>query len=138
VKSILGVSPKVKDSIKDPFKYETWLGSIHDGLRVIVKGMTTAIGFVSTSALLLALSLDSGFLRFGYFGVVFLFTEFPLRQQISCLFYFPYLRYFVGHEHTLVNLEVMYLFFTFTSRTLTGIQKIIQSINKIQSYKVLQ
>jgi hypothetical protein len=27
------------------------LGSIHDGLRVIVKGMTTAMGFVSTSAL---------------------------------------------------------------------------------------
>jgi hypothetical protein len=33
--------------------------------------------------------------------VVFLFTEFPLRQQISCLFYFPHLRYFVTHEHTL-------------------------------------
>jgi hypothetical protein len=27
VKSILGVGPKVNDSIKDPFKYETWLGS---------------------------------------------------------------------------------------------------------------
>jgi hypothetical protein len=51
VKSILGVGPKVKESIKDPFKYETWLGSVHDGLRVIVKVMTTAIGFVSTSAL---------------------------------------------------------------------------------------
>jgi hypothetical protein len=51
VKSILGVSPKVNESIKNPFKYETWLGSVHDGLRVIVKGMTTAIGFVSTSAL---------------------------------------------------------------------------------------
>jgi hypothetical protein len=51
VKSILGVGPKVKESIKDPFKLETWLGSVHDGLRVIVKGMTTAMGFVSTSAL---------------------------------------------------------------------------------------
>jgi hypothetical protein len=51
VKSISGVSHKVKDSIKDPFKYETWLESIHDGLHVIVKGMTTAIGFVSKSAL---------------------------------------------------------------------------------------
>jgi predicted transcriptional regulator len=50
-KSILGVSPKVKESIKDPFKSVTWLGSVHDGLRVIFKGMTTAIGFVSTSAL---------------------------------------------------------------------------------------
>jgi hypothetical protein len=27
------------------------LGSVHVGLRVIVKGMTTAIGFVSMSAL---------------------------------------------------------------------------------------
>jgi hypothetical protein len=51
VKSILGVGLKVKKSIKDPFKYETWLGNVHHGLRVIVKGMTTTIGFVSTSAL---------------------------------------------------------------------------------------
>jgi hypothetical protein len=27
------------------------LGSVHDGLHVIVKGMTTAMGFVSTNAL---------------------------------------------------------------------------------------
>jgi hypothetical protein len=51
VKSILEVGPKVKDSIKDPFKYETWLGSVHDVFRVIVKSVTTAIGFVSTSTL---------------------------------------------------------------------------------------
>jgi hypothetical protein len=51
VKSILGVSPKVNKSIKDPFKYETWLRSVHDGFHVIVKGTTTAIGFVSTSVL---------------------------------------------------------------------------------------
>jgi hypothetical protein len=51
VKSILGVGPKVKESIKDPFKYETWLGSVHDELRVIVKGMTIVMSFVSTSAL---------------------------------------------------------------------------------------
>jgi hypothetical protein len=51
VKSILKVGPKVKESIKDLFKYETWLGSVHDELRIIVKGMTTAIGFVNTSAL---------------------------------------------------------------------------------------
>jgi len=42
VKSILGIGPKVKESIEDPFKYETWLGSVHDGLRVKVKDMTTA------------------------------------------------------------------------------------------------
>jgi hypothetical protein len=42
VKSILGICRKVKESIEDPFKYETWLESIHDGLRVRVKGMTTA------------------------------------------------------------------------------------------------
>jgi hypothetical protein len=42
VKSILRISPKVKESIEDPLKYETWLGSVHDGLHVRVKGMTTA------------------------------------------------------------------------------------------------
>jgi len=51
--------------------------------------------------------LDSGFPGFGCPGVVFLFTEFPLRQQISSLFYFPHLRYFVAHEHTLGYLEVI-------------------------------
>jgi hypothetical protein len=49
--------------------------------------------------------LDGGFLGFGCLEVVCLFTEFPLRQQISCLFYFPHLRYFVAHEHTLGNFE---------------------------------
>jgi hypothetical protein len=29
VKSILGRSPKVTESIKDPFKWKTWLGSVH-------------------------------------------------------------------------------------------------------------
>jgi hypothetical protein len=42
VKSILGVGPKVKDSIDDPFKLKTWLGSVHYGRRVRVKGMATA------------------------------------------------------------------------------------------------
>jgi len=51
VKSILRVGPKVNESIKDPFKQETWLGSVHNGFRVIVKGMTTAMSFVSMSAL---------------------------------------------------------------------------------------
>jgi hypothetical protein len=38
--------------------------------------------------------------------MVFLFTEFPLHQQISCLFQIPHLRYFVAHKHTLGYLEV--------------------------------
>jgi hypothetical protein len=42
VKSILGVSPKVKESIKNPLRWKIWLGSVHDGLCVRVKGMTTA------------------------------------------------------------------------------------------------
>jgi hypothetical protein len=42
VKSILGIGPKVKESIEDSFKYETWLGSVHDRLCVRVKDMTTA------------------------------------------------------------------------------------------------
>jgi len=42
VKSILGVGPKVKESIKNRFRGKIWLGSIHDRLRVRVKGMTTA------------------------------------------------------------------------------------------------
>jgi hypothetical protein len=49
VKFILGVGPKVKESIKNPFRWKIWLGSVHDGLRVRVKGMTTAYGYVSTS-----------------------------------------------------------------------------------------
>jgi hypothetical protein len=36
LKSILGVGPKVKDSIEDPFKEVTWLGGIHVGLHVRV------------------------------------------------------------------------------------------------------
>jgi hypothetical protein len=51
VKSILGVGPKVKESIKNPFRWKIWLGSVHDRLRVRVKGMTTAQGYVSTSVL---------------------------------------------------------------------------------------
>jgi hypothetical protein len=42
VKSILGVSPKVKESIKNPFRWKIWLESVHVGLHVKVKGMTTA------------------------------------------------------------------------------------------------
>jgi hypothetical protein len=41
VKSILGVGPKVKESIKNPFRWQIWLGGIRDGLHVRVKGMTT-------------------------------------------------------------------------------------------------
>jgi hypothetical protein len=56
VKSILGRSPKVKDSIEDPFKYETWLGSVHDGFRVRVIGMIMSSGYVSVNFYVLALS----------------------------------------------------------------------------------
>jgi hypothetical protein len=42
VKSILGVVSKVKESIKNPVRWKIWLGSVHDGLCVRVKGMTTA------------------------------------------------------------------------------------------------
>jgi hypothetical protein len=50
-KSILEVGPKVKESIQNRFRWKIWLESIHDGLRVRVKGMTTAKGYVSTSVL---------------------------------------------------------------------------------------
>jgi hypothetical protein len=40
LKSILGVGPKVKDSIEDPF---TWLGGVRVGLHVRVQGTTTTL-----------------------------------------------------------------------------------------------
>jgi hypothetical protein len=42
LKSILGVSPKVNDSIEDPFRQETWLGGVCVGLHVRKQGTTTA------------------------------------------------------------------------------------------------
>jgi hypothetical protein len=51
VKSILGVGSKVKESIKNSFRGKIWLGSVHNGLRVRVKGMTIAYGCVSMSVL---------------------------------------------------------------------------------------
>jgi hypothetical protein len=42
VKSILGVGLKVKESIKNPFRWKIWLGSIRVGLHVRIKDMTTA------------------------------------------------------------------------------------------------
>jgi len=42
VKSILEVGSKVKKSIKNPFRWKIWLGSVRVGLQVRVKGMTTA------------------------------------------------------------------------------------------------
>jgi hypothetical protein len=44
LKSILGRIPKVKESIEDPFKYVTWLGGIHVGLRVRVQDKIVASG----------------------------------------------------------------------------------------------
>jgi hypothetical protein len=42
MKSILGVDPKVKESIKNLFRWKIWLGSVRVGLHVRVRGMTTA------------------------------------------------------------------------------------------------
>jgi hypothetical protein len=56
VKSILGVGHKVKDFIEDPFKYETWLGSVQNGFRVRVIGTIAASGYVSVNFYVLALS----------------------------------------------------------------------------------
>jgi len=56
VKSILGVGPMVKDSIEDLFKYETWLGSVHNGFHVRVLGTIAASGYVSVNFYVLALS----------------------------------------------------------------------------------
>jgi hypothetical protein len=42
VKSILGVGLKVNESIKNPFRWKIWLGSVRVGLHVRVKGMTIA------------------------------------------------------------------------------------------------
>jgi hypothetical protein len=42
VKSILGVGPKVNGSIKNPFRWKIWLGSVRVGLHVRVKGISTA------------------------------------------------------------------------------------------------
>jgi hypothetical protein len=42
MKSILGVGYKVKESIKNPFKWKIWLGSVRVGLHVRIKGMTIA------------------------------------------------------------------------------------------------
>jgi hypothetical protein len=36
LKYILGMSSKVKESIENPFKYETWLEGFHVGLRAKV------------------------------------------------------------------------------------------------------
>jgi hypothetical protein len=44
LKSILGVGPKVKDSIEDPFRHETWLGGARVGLHVREQGTNTASG----------------------------------------------------------------------------------------------
>jgi hypothetical protein len=44
LKSILGVDPKIKNSIEDPFRYETWLGGVRVGLHVREQGTTTASG----------------------------------------------------------------------------------------------
>jgi hypothetical protein len=44
LKSVLGVGPKVKDSIEDPFRQETWLRGVRVGLDIREQGTTTASG----------------------------------------------------------------------------------------------
>jgi hypothetical protein len=44
LKSILGDDPKIKDSIEDPFRLETWLGSVRVGLHVREQGTTITSG----------------------------------------------------------------------------------------------
>jgi hypothetical protein len=46
----------VKDSIKDLFKYETWLGSVHNGFHIRILGTIAASGYVSVNFYVLALS----------------------------------------------------------------------------------
>jgi hypothetical protein len=58
VKSILGVGHKVKDSIEGPFKWETWLRSVHDRFRVRVIGTIAASGYMSVNFYVLALSSE--------------------------------------------------------------------------------
>jgi hypothetical protein len=58
VNSILGVGPKVNDSIEDPFKYETWLESVHDGFRVRVIVTIVVSGYVSITFYVLTLSSE--------------------------------------------------------------------------------
>jgi hypothetical protein len=55
LKFILGVGPKVKDSIEDPFMYETWLGGVRVGLHVREQGTTTASGVCECYYLVLSL-----------------------------------------------------------------------------------
>jgi len=72
--------------------------------------MTTAIGFVSMSALLLRLSLDSGFFGFGYSEVVFLFTEFPLCQQSGFFFFFAFKIFCCTQTHTWLFRSQIFIF----------------------------
>jgi hypothetical protein len=54
LKSILGRSPKEKESIEDPLKLVTWLGGVHVALRVKVQNTIAAYGYVSVAVFVLA------------------------------------------------------------------------------------
>jgi hypothetical protein len=77
------------------------LENIYDVLRVKVKGMTTASEVCEYKCLV------TNFV-FGIMDILSLAAT--LHQQISCLFYFSHLKYFISHEHTLINLEVIIYF----------------------------
>jgi hypothetical protein len=48
----------VNEFIENPFKWETWLGGVHVGLRVRVQDTIAAYGYVSVTVFVLALSSE--------------------------------------------------------------------------------
>jgi hypothetical protein len=58
LKSILGDGPKIKDSIEDPFRKETWLGNFVLGYTLESKVRPLHQGYVSVTTLYLALSSE--------------------------------------------------------------------------------
>jgi hypothetical protein len=58
MKFILRVYHKVNDFIEDPFKYETWLESVHNEFRVRVIGTIAASRYVSVNFYVLTLSSE--------------------------------------------------------------------------------
>jgi len=71
VKSILGVGPKVKESIKNPFRWKIWLVNVLVGLHVRVKRYDYCIGLCEYECLITSFVLDSEFPKFDCPGMVF-------------------------------------------------------------------
>jgi hypothetical protein len=79
LKSILGRSPKVKESIEDPLQVGDLVGRCSYWVTCQSAGYDRCIGYVSVTVYVLALSFDSGFPGFSCPGVDFLLIDFPLR-----------------------------------------------------------